>query len=480
MTITEGRVSAFTDDALGRDDMVGLLERLERREVSAAELHAAATGRAHAVNAELNAVMCWVDEPAVGVATDGALAGVPTVVKDNEALAGYPTSDGSNATSTRPAAASSPWVAHALALGLSPVAKTALSEFGLTATTETLRNGATRNPWNVARSTGGSSGGTAALVAAGVVPFGHGNDGGGSIRIPASCCGLVGLKPTRGRLPDIAVPVPVDITVQGVLTRTVRDTARYYAEAERTYPVADLPPIGLVEGPSATRLRVGLVTVPPMGLPVSDEAVAAVQSTADLLSTLGHEIVEVAHPVDDSFGPDFLRYWGLLAGLIRVAGLVDRRSGFDGSRIEPFTRDCERWPATTSRSTTRATSCSHRCSLTNRRCWATWAQTSSHEPTCSGSCATCRSRRCRTSPAPLPSRCPPDWVVRGCLSGFSSQPRSDTSDACSSLRSSSKPPHRGTRSPTDPIRQQRKADDVTLSRSRAAGVRRGGRRAMQP
>ena len=339
MTITEGRVSAFTDDALGRDDMVGLLERLERREVSAAELHAAATGRAHAVNAELNAVMCWVDEPAVGVATDGALAGVPTVVTDNEALAGYPTSDGSNATSTRPAAASSPWVAHALALGLSPVAKTALSEFGLTATTETLRNGATRNPWNVARSTGGSSGGTAALVAAGVVPLGHGNDGGGSIRIPASCCGRVGLKPTRGRLPDIAVPVPVDITVQGVLTRTVRDTARYYAEAERTYPVADLPPIGLVEGPSATRLRVGLVTVPPMGLPVSDEAVAAVQSTADLLSALGHEIVEVAHPVDDSFGPDFLRYWGLLAGLIRVAGLVDRRSGFDGSRIEPFTRE---------------------------------------------------------------------------------------------------------------------------------------------
>ena len=339
MTITEGRVSAFTDDALGRDDMVGLLERLERREVSAAELHAAATGRAHAVNAELNAVMCWVDEPAVGVAADGGLAGVPTVVKDNEALAGYPTSDGSNATSTRPAAASSPWVAHALALGLSPVAKTALSEFGLTATTETLRNGATRNPWNVARSTGGSSGGTAALVAAGVVPLGHGNDGGGSIRIPASCCGLVGLKPTRGRLPDIAVPVPVDITVQGVLTRTVRDTARYYAEAERTYPVADLPPIGLVEGPSATRLRVGLVTVPPMGLPVSGEAVAAVQSTADLLSALGHEIVEVAHPVDDSFGPDFLRYWGLLAGLIRVAGLVDRRSGFDGSRIEPFTRE---------------------------------------------------------------------------------------------------------------------------------------------
>ena len=333
------RCSAYADDALGRDDMVGLLDRLARREVSATELRDAAAARARAVQPELNAVTVWVDEPPLGVAPSGPLAGVPTLIKDNEPLAGYPTSHGSSCTSDRPETTSSPWVAHALALGLSPVAKTALSEFGLTATTESQRFGATRNPWNLDRSAGGSSGGTAALVAAGVVPLGHGNDGGGSIRIPASCCGLVGLKPTRGRLPDAAISLPVDITVQGVLTRTVRDTARYYAEAERQHPVTDLPPIGLVEGPSAERLRVGVVTVPPMGLPVSDDVVALVGATAELMAGLGHEVVEIPHPVDDSFGPDFLRYWGLLAGLIRVVGAVDRRSGFDASRVEPFTRE---------------------------------------------------------------------------------------------------------------------------------------------
>ena len=333
------RCSAYADDALGRDDMVGLLDRLASRAVSAAELSDAAMARARAVQPDLNAVTVWVDEPVLGVAHSAPFSGIPTLIKDNEQLAGYPTSNGSSTLPDRPETTSSPWVAHALALGLSPIAKTALSEFGLTATTETARFGATRNPWDLGRSSGGSSGGTAALVAAGVVPLGHGNDGGGSIRIPASCCGLVGLKPTRGRLPDAEFALPVDITVQGVLTRTVRDTARYYAEAERQHPVAALPPIGLVEGPSPARLRVGVVTVPPMGLPVSDEVVALVGATAELLTGLGHEVVDIPHPVDDSFGPDFLRYWGLLAGLIRVVGGLDRRSGFDASRVEPFTRE---------------------------------------------------------------------------------------------------------------------------------------------
>ena len=334
------RCSAYADDALGRDDMVGLLDRLARREVSAGELRSAAAARARAVQPQLNAVTTWVDTPPVGLATEDApFAGVPTLFKDNEALAGYVTSHGSSAVPGTPAVANSPWVAHALGLGLSPVAKTALSEFGLTATTETRRFGATCNPWDLARSSGGSSGGSAALVAAGVVPLAHGNDGGGSIRIPASCCGLVGLKPTRGRLPDIVSRVPVDITVQGVLSRTVRDTARYYAEVERRHRVPALPEIGDVEGPSTTRLRVGVATVPPMGLPVSDDVVAQVSATATLLAGLGHDIVEIPHPVADSFGPDFLRYWGLLAGLARRLGALEFGKGFDASRVEPFTRE---------------------------------------------------------------------------------------------------------------------------------------------
>ena len=333
-------VSAYADDALGRDDMVALLDRLSRREVSAAELHSAARARAESVDERLNAVTCWVDDDALA-ATDGPFFGVPTVIKDNEQLAGYPTTHGSRAVDDRPAVASSPWVASALELGLAPVARTTLSEFGLTATTETLRFGATRNPWDTTRSPGGSSGGTAALVAAGVVPIGHGNDGGGSIRIPASCCGLVGLKPTRDRLPDVAVTLPVNIAVNGVLTRSVRDTARYYAEVELRHPATGMPAIGLVDGPGSRRLRVGVVTEPPMGLPVSPEVVSPVTATAELLASLGHDVVELPQPVADTFGPDFLRYWGLLAGLSRILGSQAFGGAFDGTQVEPFTRELE-------------------------------------------------------------------------------------------------------------------------------------------
>ena len=120
----------------------------------------------------------------------------------------------------------------------------------------------TRNPWGTAYSSGGSSGGSAALVASGALPIAHGNDGGGSIRIPAAACGLVGLKPSRGRLlgDPSTDKAPVKIVANGVLTRTVRDTANFFAAAERFRPGKGLPPIGLVEGPGARRLRIGMMT----------------------------------------------------------------------------------------------------------------------------------------------------------------------------------------------------------------------------
>ncbi|HEY4991350.1 MAG TPA: amidase family protein, partial [Nakamurella sp.] len=198
-------VDATADDALGSDDMIALLARLEAREVSAGELRDAAVARARSVNARLNAVAAWVDEnPRTFGAPplEGLLAGIPTVIKDNEDLAGYATTQGSWAMPERPAKVSSPFVSQYLELGVAAIAKTTMPEFGLTASTESLRFGATTNPWDTRRSAGGSSGGSAALVAAGVVPVAHANDGGGSIRIPAACCGLVGLKPTRGRLVD--------------------------------------------------------------------------------------------------------------------------------------------------------------------------------------------------------------------------------------------------------------------------------------
>ncbi len=334
-------VDTRADDALGSDDLTALLGRLARREVSAAELRAAAVSRARAANEQLNAVACWVEEPVVtevAVPADAPLAGIPTLLKDNEDLTGYVTTQGSWAMPERPAAICSPWVAQYLQLGVAPIAKTTLPEFGLTATTESLRFGATRNPWDTGRSAGGSSGGSAALVAAGVVPIGHANDGGGSIRIPAACCGLVGLKPTRGRIvdrPELA-RMPVHITAQGVLTRSVRDTARYYAEAERLYRNPELPAIGLIEGPDARRLRVGFVLAGIRGLPVAPETVGAVRQTGRLCEDLGHHVEEIEPPVGDEFGPDFLRYWAFIAFALKNAGGRIFGAGFDGSRTELF------------------------------------------------------------------------------------------------------------------------------------------------
>jgi amidase len=338
------RVDATTDDALGTDDATALLRRLAEREVSSTELYEAALARARHVNPALNAVATWTQSyhPATRPipAADAALAGVPTVVKDNEDLADFPSGQGSNAVPDRPAATSSPWVAQMLRLGLVPLAKTTLPEFGLTATTESVRYGATHNPWDVTRSSGGSSGGSAALVAAGAVPIAHANDGGGSIRIPAACCGLVGLKPTRGRLVDRPEleRLPVQIAVQGVLTRSVRDTALYLAEAERLHHDARLPPVGHVTGPDPRRLRVGVVTSGILGLPLSAPTVAAVRDAAVLCERLGHHVEETGPPVDDQFGVDFLRYWAFVAFSLRYGGAAVFGRPFDGRRTEPFTR----------------------------------------------------------------------------------------------------------------------------------------------
>jgi amidase len=336
-------VDTTTDDALGTDDACGLLDRLARREVSAAELRAAAVSRARAANGRLNAVTAWVDEPPTSEITvpgDAAFAGIPSVVKDNDDLTGFPTRHGSWALPDRPAAVCSPWVAQFLRLGFTPIAKTTLPEFGLTATTESDRFGATRNPWDTSRSAGGSSGGSAALVAAGVVPLAHANDGGGSIRIPAACCGLVGLKPTRGRVVDRPEldRLPVNLQVQGVLTRSVRDTARYLAAAERLHRNPALPEIGLVDGPGRARLRVGVVVTGLRGLPVSADTAAAVRAAGALCARLGHDVEELEAPVAEGFGEDFLRYWGLIAFVLRHAGGQLYGPGFDGTRTEAFTR----------------------------------------------------------------------------------------------------------------------------------------------
>ena len=336
-------VDTATDDALGTSDAIDLLERLARHEVSPSELRQAAMARARAANVHLNAVAHWFDDPVrteVVVPADAPLAGIPTFIKDNEEVAGFPTTQGSRAVLDSPAPACSPIVTALLRLGLEPLGATTLPEFGLTASTESTRYGATRNPWDTGHSAGGSSGGSAAMVAAGVVPMAHANDGGGSIRIPASCCGLVGLKPSRGRLPmnPLKERIPVRIAAQGVLTRSVRDTALVLSLVDPARPDPGLPPIGHVTRPGTQRLRIGMCVTTLRGLPLSPDTVASVRSAGALLEELGHHVEEVGPPVGEDFAQDFLRYWALLAFVLHRSGSAAYGQGFDGSQVEELTK----------------------------------------------------------------------------------------------------------------------------------------------
>ncbi|MEZ5914089.1 MAG: amidase family protein [Parvularculaceae bacterium] len=217
--------------------------------------------------------------------------------------------------------------------------KTTTPEFGLTATTEPVSTGKTRNPWNTEHSTGGSSGGAAALVAAGVTPIAHASDGGGSIRIPASCCGNVGLKVSRGRhqqaRPETAGPIT--ISVHGVQSRTVRDTATAIAalEAGRTDP--SLPDVGLVTGPADKRVSIGFYLKGPYDRRVDPEVVAATENVARLCEGLGHRVEEIALPYRPGIEEAFVLYWAKNAAIAVKAWEETTGLKRNGLAFERFT-----------------------------------------------------------------------------------------------------------------------------------------------
>jgi amidase len=322
-------------------DAVETAERIASGEVSATEVVSAAIARARAWQPRLHAVVHPLYESALERAAgrqEGCFGGVPTFIKDLEDLAGAPTGFGTAAMPPTVPSETAPSVAQFLSTGAISLGKSATAEFGLTATTEPLHGAPTCNPRNLGHSPGGSSGGSAALVAAGVVPIAHGGDGGGSLRIPAAFCGLVGLKASRGRLVDMfsAKRMPVKIATYGVLTRTVRDTAAFLAEVERNNPVAGLRPIGHVLGPGTERLRVGLFIDPPSGAVVDDAVRDAVLTTARTLEGLGHRVEAMGPPHGPRLSDDFLLHWGLLA--VGVEAIVRRHREGDLDRLEPWTR----------------------------------------------------------------------------------------------------------------------------------------------
>ncbi|KGN37204.1 amidase [Knoellia subterranea] len=346
MTAATTRVSAFTDDALGTDDATGVAERIARGEISASEAVDAAIARVEAVNADLNAVASTDHDRARARAarvaqgrTRGAFAGVPTATKENIHVAGMPAGMGSRAVPKVPGDLDGAFTKQFFDTGVIPVCSTTMPEFGWTATTERVGGDVTRNPWDTAYSSGGSSGGSAALVASGALPFAHGNDGGGSIRIPAAVCGLVGLKATRGRLrlDEGNATMPVRVVVDGVLTRSVRDTARFFEAAERSYRNTRLQPIGHVEDGPARPLRVGMMFDSPVAPPSDADARAAVERTATLLESLGHSVVDYVPPIPTFFKADFEDYWSLLAYAVSSNRGGMFGSGFDAAQLDPLT-----------------------------------------------------------------------------------------------------------------------------------------------
>ncbi|MGB8211875.1 MAG: amidase [Mycobacterium sp.] len=342
-------VHAFGDDALGDLDAVGLVDAIQSGRVGRAEVVEAAIARTEGVNAAVNGLAYRAFDRARAEAAEpspppdtGFLSGVPTFVKDNVDVAGLPTMRGTDAWTPRPADSDSDFARLYLATGMTPLGKTQMSEYGFSASAEHPRLGPVRNPWNTDHTAGASSSGSGAFVAAGAVPIAHANDGGGSIRIPASCNGLVGLKPSRGRLPlDKEVSrMPIRLVANGVVTRSVRDTAAFYREAERIWRAPKLPPIGDVTRPGKQRLRIAVITRSPLR-ESSPEVRELTLKTAGLLEELGHRVDHVEKPpVPSSFAADFLLYWGLLAlGQIQMSGRV---AGFDRSRLDNLTLGLDR------------------------------------------------------------------------------------------------------------------------------------------
>ncbi len=304
-------------------DAVALADLVRKKEVKPLELVDASIAAIEGIGVDLNAVITpmfeLAREEARRVRSDAPFAGVPFLLKDMRAsYAGVPTSDGSALLRDRPADFDSEIVRRHKRAGLLCIGKTNAPEFGLTATTEPRAFGPTRNPWDLERTPGGSSGGAAAAVAARMVPMAHASDGGGSIRIPASCCGLVGLKPTRGRNPlgpDVG-DVMNGLVVEHALTVSVRDCAALLdatAGPDLGDPYWAPPPerpfrheVGAPPG----ALRIAVSTEPSVEADVAPDCAQAVVSAAKVLESLGHHVEEAVPEYDvPAFRRAFTAIW---------------------------------------------------------------------------------------------------------------------------------------------------------------------------
>jgi amidase len=317
------------------DDALSLAARIRAGEVGWREL---AEQHLEVVRAdELNAFTYVVEEPRPPADEHGAFAGVPIAIKDLDDVEGMPTTYSCKAYAHNVAQADSAMTRRIRRAGFVILGKTNTPEFGTIGVTESELNGDCRNPWDTSRTPGGSSGGAAAAVAAGLLPIAQGSDGGGSIRNPASCCGLVGIKPSRGRVsPAPYVSGSLGLGTSGPLARSVRDAAALLDvmrgnEPGDMYvpPPPERPYLEEVER-APGRLRVAVTTRPPVAVPVDPACASAAEETARLLDELGHDVVEATPPWDAE---------EMLAEFIRVWQVGPATSGIeDLSLLEPINR----------------------------------------------------------------------------------------------------------------------------------------------
>jgi amidase len=342
----------ITDDAV-LAPASELVDRLRGGSLSPVELLDAVLDRIERHNPTINAYVLLLAEQARAQARDSEerirrgearpLEGLPVAIKDNVHIAGTPMTLASEATKDRPSAVDSYVVRRLREAGAVLVGKTNLPELGTVPTSENRRFGATRNPWNTELTAGGSSGGSAAAVASGMAPAAHGNDAGGSLRIPAACVGLFSIKPTRGRISMApAGDPPFGMNVEGFITRTVRDNA-LLLDATHGTELGDLhmapPPVrpfAQEVGADPGRLRIGFTAKPPLDLPVDAAWIDGLHQAATLCEQLGHHVEEIEPnwQNDDMLGL-FNQVWAAFFGNV-VQEIID--NGGDLERIEPLNR----------------------------------------------------------------------------------------------------------------------------------------------
>ncbi len=322
-------------------DGLGIAELVRKKEISAAEAAGTAMEAIQVVNPQLNAVIEDYPDRVNQEPADGPFKGVPFLIKDlviHEA--GQTNELGSRLAKGMVAPNDTELMVRFRNAGLVTLGRTTTPEFGFCATVEALIYGNTHNPWNLDHSPGGSSGGSAAMVAARAVPIAHANDGGGSIRIPAACCGLVGLKPTRGRNslgPDVSEAIG-GFAIEHVVTRTVRDSAAVLDATNGPLagdPYIIAPPARPYLGEVTTKpkaLNIAFTTETWSGDPVDPECVAAVHDTAKLLESLGHNVTEASPKIDyEPFMEATAKIWaaGETAWILAVAAATGRTPGPD-------------------------------------------------------------------------------------------------------------------------------------------------------